>query len=113
MGLGHREESYALPAVQQILYEGIRYAIADNLELDYSKVHTLLPPDADRFSKVVLAGGLNEPTELTVLPGGNILVSERKGGLKYYDAAAKSLTERSEERRGGKECVSTCRTRWS
>src|SRR3546814_20575258 len=23
------------------------------------------------------------------------------------------VTERSEERRGGKECVSTCRTRWS
>src|SRR3546814_5283684 len=29
------------------------------------------------------------------------------------DAAARTLSIRSEERRGGKECVSTCRSRWS
>src|SRR3546814_11269208 len=29
------------------------------------------------------------------------------------DDASKAITERSEERRVGKECVSTCRSRWS
>src|SRR3546814_14022820 len=31
-------------------------------------------------------------------------------GVKGYDAA---ILERSEERRGGTECVGTCRSRWS
>src|SRR3546814_14471905 len=30
-----------------------------------------------------------------------------------YIAAARKLNSRSEERRVGKECVSTCRSRWS
>src|SRR3546814_6793299 len=36
----------------------------------------------------------------------------RKLTLAYYDEHADSF-ERSEERRVGKECVSTCRSRWS
>src|SRR3546814_11354014 len=38
------------------------------------------------------------------------------GGLalgRYYPVILESLAERSEERRVGKECVSTCRSRWS
>ncbi|TCS89838.1 glucose/arabinose dehydrogenase [Anseongella ginsenosidimutans] len=93
MGMGHREESYALPAIQKLLYSGIQYAIGDNRELDYSRARTLLPPDEDRFSKVVLGRGLDEPTELTILPDNNILIAERKGGLKYYDAQSKTLKE--------------------
>src|SRR3546814_5519947 len=35
-------------------------------------------------------------------------------GARIVAGAAKELKERrSEERRGGKECVSTCRSRWS
>src|SRR3546814_8326462 len=33
--------------------------------------------------------------------------------LRLVDARVKPLHERSEERRVGKECVSTCRSRWS
>src|SRR3546814_13362329 len=37
-----------------------------------------------------------------------------KGGLVYSDGRVKVFAaERSEERRVGKECVSTCRSRWS
>ena len=32
---------------------------------------------------------------------------------RAYDAPADEPAERSEERRVGKECVSTCRSRWS
>src|SRR3546814_1361219 len=44
-----------------------------------------------------------------------VLVSSlaaREPGLSHY-AASKAAGERSEERRVGKECVSTCRSRWS
>src|SRR3546814_19049563 len=37
----------------------------------------------------------------TVAPGGHVIVEQAFGGM------------RSEERRVGKECVSTCRSRWS
>src|SRR3546814_18607218 len=34
-------------------------------------------------------------------------------GVDLQDAGAPALLERSEERRVGTECVSTCRSRWS
>src|SRR3546814_11682697 len=34
------------------------------------------------------------------------------GGGRFVGAARKSAARRSEERRVGKECVSTCRSRW-
>src|SRR3546814_15638985 len=33
--------------------------------------------------------------------------------VTWLMAACRLLSDRSEERRGGKECVSTCRSRWS
>lgn len=42
-------------------------------------------PEESRFTKVVLAGGLNEPLELGILPNGNVLFIERYGALKIYD----------------------------
>lgn len=93
LGQGHREETYAMPRFQTLLYAGISYAIGENRELDYSKARTQLPPDADRFSKVILGGELDEPTELTILPNLDILIAERKGGLKYYNSETKTLEE--------------------
>src|SRR3546814_12148113 len=37
----------------------------------------------------------------------------REGHLMTHAALATFIAERSEERRVGKECVSTCRSRWS
>src|SRR3546814_3227012 len=42
--------------------------------------------------------------------GGSTTAYYVKAGATYYDA---SIDVRSEERRVGKECVSTCRSRWS
>src|SRR3546814_10939671 len=59
---------------------------------------------------------------------GDVVEIERPGGARFmapmtrvFDIAAAGLIagtvptigRRSEERRGGKECVSTCRSRWS
>jgi cytochrome c len=44
-------------------------------------------PDPNRFTKVVLTepGKLDEPMEMTFLPGNRILLVERKGGVKIVD----------------------------
>src|SRR3546814_8217869 len=44
------------------------------------------------------------------IPGFFFFLGVNKGGVKAGEAAA---NHRSEERRVGKECVSTCRSRWS
>src|SRR3546814_15202248 len=43
----------------------------------------------------------------------NLLGLEPPAGSRTDDAHNDYVFERSEERRGGKECVSTCRYRWS
>ncbi|MGL1885766.1 MAG: PQQ-dependent sugar dehydrogenase [Reichenbachiella sp.] len=42
-------------------------------------------PDEYRFSQEVFFNYLNEPVELEVMPDGNILYIERKGGIRLYD----------------------------
>src|SRR3546814_15264932 len=71
------------------------------------------PDDVD-LSRSPLRRGVNEPTfvlgafnpGLARLPSGNLLLMVRV-------AEALQNAVRSEERRVGKECVSTCRSRWS
>src|SRR4051812_37060869 len=42
-------------------------------------------PEDNRFTKVVLTQGFNEPMAMTFLNDGRILIIERKGGLKSFD----------------------------
>src|SRR3546814_19709675 len=39
--------------------------------------------------------------------------AELLGGRSFWARAFETILRRSEERRGGKECVSTCRSRWA
>jgi cytochrome c len=48
-------------------------------------------PDENRFTKTILTEKLNEPMELTFLPGSRVLFVERKGAVKIYDPAAKEV----------------------
>ena len=41
-----------------------------------------LKPEENRFTKVVLANGMDEPMEMTFLPDNRVLIVERKGGVK-------------------------------
>lgn len=86
MELGHTPESYSEQYFLDLLEAGIQYGIGKNRKLDYAKATTLRKPAEDRFKKVLLAGGLDEPTELTVLPNLNILVAEWRGNIKFYNA---------------------------
>ena len=42
-------------------------------------------PDEDRFTKIVLDYGLDEPMELAIAKDGRIVFVERKGNIKFYD----------------------------
>ncbi|MFK7812508.1 MAG: ThuA domain-containing protein [Maribacter sp.] len=93
-GAGHTDESFSEALFLKHLLGGIQYAIGENLNLDYSKAISQLPPDIDRFSKVTLSEGkFFEPTEMTILPNSDVLVGQRRGEIMRYNAATKELTE--------------------
>ena len=93
-GGGHTDESFSEDLFLKHLLGGIEYAIGENLNLDYSKVASQIPPDADRFAKVTLSEGqFFEPTEMAVLPNGDVLVAQRRGEVMLYNNESKELTE--------------------
>ncbi|SFO55538.1 cytochrome c [Algoriphagus ornithinivorans] len=51
-----------------------------------------IKPDDNRFTKVVLTEGMDEPMEITFLPGNRVLFVERKGGVKIFDENTKEVT---------------------
>ena len=53
--------------------------------LALSPTRSFAQEDQDRFQKIVLSQGLNEPMELAVLPDRRVLLIERVGGIKMYD----------------------------
>lgn len=93
MAWGHGAATYTEPDFLKLLGAGIQYAIEDGAVPDYRKVRTLRKPDEDRFTKTFLAGGLFEPTEMTVMPNLDILIAERRGGVKFYDHADQVIKE--------------------
>ena len=92
--LGHTDASYEEEQYLKHLLGGIQYAIGDNLEPDYTKAHSQLPPDADRFTKVSLVRGeFFEPTEMTILPDNNVLIGQRRGEVMYFNQETGELKE--------------------
>ena len=48
-------------------------------------------PEENRFTRVVLAGQLEEPIQFEIMKDGKVLIAERKGKLKLYDPATKQI----------------------
>ncbi len=93
-GAGHTDESFSEDLFLKHLLGGIQYAIGDNLNLDYAKATTQLPPDADRFTKVILTEGeFFEPTEMAILPNNDVLIAQRRGEVMLYSEETQKLTE--------------------
>ncbi|HEX8378154.1 MAG TPA: ThuA domain-containing protein [Pedobacter sp.] len=93
-GLGHTEESYSEPSFLKHVLGGIKYAVGNNITLNYGKVSTPPVPENNRFVKAVLTKGtLYEPTELTVLPNLDLVVVQRRGEIMYYDGKTKEITQ--------------------
>lgn len=92
--LGHTDESYQEKNFLQHLLGGIQYAIGENNNLDYTKVKTLKTPEEERFSKHVLKEGeFFEPTEMTILPNLDILITQRRGEILLYKNSDSSITQ--------------------
>ena len=91
--LGHTAESYSEPLFLKHLLGGIKYAMGDNTA-DYKKAHTKLAPDEKGFARTQLVQGtFFEPTELTVLPNLDVLVSQRRGEIYYYNNETKQVKQ--------------------
>ena len=82
--LGHAKESYKDSLFLEHVLQGIRYAISEDVALDYTKAKSKVVPEENRFTKTVLDFNLFEPTEMAVLPDGKILFLERRGNVKLY-----------------------------
>ncbi|PCJ96563.1 MAG: Crp/Fnr family transcriptional regulator [Flavobacteriaceae bacterium] len=92
--LGHTEESYVEENYLKHLMGGIQYAMGENLELDYSKATSMIPPDANRFAKVELStGAFYEPTEMAILPNRDVLISQRRGEIMLYKHDTKEVSQ--------------------
>lgn len=55
------------------------------------KTNAVLMPDSSRYTRIVLAEGLDEPMEMAIMPNLNILFIERKGGIKLYNNETKEV----------------------
>lgn len=92
--LGHTEESYADPLYLKHILGGIKYAIGENRAPDYARAHSAFAPDEDRFIKTQLVQGVFfEPTELTVLPNLDVLISQRRGEILLYKNDSKQVKQ--------------------
>src|SRR3546814_11850995 len=65
------------------------------------------------FEAIHIAAVLKELGRYGVQVGGLRQISELLWGVVAFCSDHADITERSEERRVGKGCVSTCRSRWS
>lgn len=48
-------------------------------------------PDSSRFTHTMLVQGLDEPMQMGILPNLNVIIIERKGGIRLYDAKEKQI----------------------
>src|SRR3546814_6091452 len=78
---------------------------SDVCSSDLQILHRLVP------GILVLRHAFQRP--LQVVSNGQKVANNRRGGIFQAVLAVALGTARSEERRVGKECVSTCRSRWS
>ncbi len=93
-GMGHTNESYTDPLYLKHLLGGIKFAIGNNVPLNYSKVITPNVPEENRFVKTSLTTGtLFEPTEMTILPNLDILLVQRRGEVMLYKESTKSISQ--------------------
>jgi cytochrome c len=92
-GLGHTDESFLEEAFLQHVLGGIKWAIGKN-KRDYSKAKTPIRPENNRFTlERLIQGQLFEPTEMTILPGKDVLIAQRRGELMMYNEKERSVTQ--------------------
>lgn len=71
--------------------DSIRNFASNQAIINYKNVTIPRAPDDNRFSKQVLHQRFDEPMELAVMSTGNVLIVERKGAVKMYDAISRKV----------------------
>src|SRR3546814_13654106 len=83
-------------------------------DLRGSHTHTLVPDPKDKANVYIYVSGTSFVRQADELPGCSGLgPDEDKNTALFRIEVIKVPLARSEERRVGKECVRTCRSRWS
>ncbi|MEQ1693873.1 MAG: ThuA domain-containing protein, partial [Gemmatimonas sp.] len=91
-GLGHTVESYSDSLFLQHVLGGIRYAIGTRGAVEYGKaIAQRVPPDSVLRKTVLTMGTLAEPTEMAVMPSGDVLIAQRGGEVVLYRDADRSV----------------------
>jgi cytochrome c len=81
---GHTPETFTTETpIMEHISKGLTSVIAE--KLDYSKAHSVAPPEENRFERTTLINNLNEPTELATMPNGKVIFVERKGRIMVYN----------------------------
>src|SRR5690606_4199636 len=85
-GMGHTIESYTEPLFLDHIRGGLQYVLGGGKPkpLDFALASTKRVPDENRFTKVILGEGFDEPVELVVMNDNRVLFIERKGAVKLY-----------------------------
>jgi cytochrome c len=78
-------------ADSKALTQALQFTIGTKQAADYTKVKTFAVPDSSRYTRIVLAEGLDEPMEMAILPNQNILFIERKGGVRLYNNETRAV----------------------
>jgi cytochrome c len=84
-GMGHTDECFKDGEFLRMLWGGIQYAAGPGVPVNYDNAK--VAPEENRFQKVVLDFNLNEPMELDILPGEDVLFTERRGAIKLFKKA--------------------------
>jgi len=93
-GMGHTPESYADPLYLKHLLGGIKFAIGNNVTLNYSSATTAKAPEENRFVRNILTQGtLFEPTEMTILPNLDVLIVQRRGEIMLFKENTKNISQ--------------------
>ncbi|MFM1879186.1 MAG: hypothetical protein RLZZ241_2052 [Bacteroidota bacterium] len=78
--------------LRKLLLLGIVPLIALSCKNEPPQLAANEKPDDNRFTKITLTEGMDEPMAMEFLPGGRIIIVERKGGVKIFDEASGRMT---------------------
>lgn len=71
----------------EALGEALTYAVGNNKTPDFKKSETLAVPDSSRYTREILAEGLDEPMQMAIFPNKDVLFVGRKGSIQRYENA--------------------------
>ena len=92
--LGHSDASFTDSLHLKHFLGGIKYAIGDNLKLNYRNAKSKPIPEQQRFIKTqLLQGELFEPTEMALLPNLDILIAQRRGELLLFSQEQQAVKQ--------------------